>query len=58
MSGESDADRDLLAICWQPAPTGGVTGALCLVELRGFEPLTSAMRTNATRFTHPFPGQR
>jgi hypothetical protein len=28
------------------------------VELRGFEPLTSAMRTNAAPFTRPTPNQQ
>jgi hypothetical protein len=28
------------------------------VELRGFEPLTSAMRTNAAPFTRPAPNQQ
>ena len=45
MSGESNADRDLLAMCWQTALGPESWRASVLVELRGFEPLASAMRT-------------
>jgi hypothetical protein len=53
ISGEGNADRDLLAICWQPPSAAGAYGAFVLVELRGFEPLTSAMRTQPGKLTPP-----
>jgi hypothetical protein len=43
----------LAVICWQPPPRVGACGVLCLVELRGFEPLTSAMRTQGSHLTTP-----
>ena len=41
----------LTVICWQPLPRAGACGVLCLVELRGFEPLTSAMRAQGTHLS-------
>src|SRR5206468_11935557 len=38
----------LIVRFWQPAPGAGAYIAFVLVELRGFEPLTSAMRTQGT----------
>jgi hypothetical protein len=47
--------REAPANLWQ-APSGArAFGVLLLVELRGFEPLTSAMRTNAAPFTRAAP---
>jgi hypothetical protein len=37
------AGGEILANLWQMTLRGGVEVALCLVELRGFEPLTPCM---------------
>ena len=47
--------REAPANLWQ-APSGArAFGVLLLVELRGFEPLTSAMRTQPGRLATPLP---
>jgi hypothetical protein len=38
ISGEGNASRDLLTICWQRGALPGPWGALCLMELRGTVP--------------------
>jgi hypothetical protein len=55
---KSATGREFLANFWQTPPAAGAYGAFVLVELRGFEPLTSAMRTNAAPFTPAFPNQQ
>jgi hypothetical protein len=40
---EPATQRHLLADCWQTTLRGSAADALCLVELRGFEPLTPCM---------------
>jgi hypothetical protein len=56
--GPEGRGSTLSVICWQQALRAGVHKPFVLVELRGFEPLTSAMRTNAAPFTPAFPNQQ
>jgi len=45
---------ETLANLWQAALSGSPADALCLVELRGFEPLTPCMPCHPHHFTWPF----
>jgi hypothetical protein len=45
--------RHLLADCWQTMLRSEVKDALCLVELRGFEPLTPCPPCHPHHVTRP-----
>jgi hypothetical protein len=49
-----DATSETLANLWQTALSGSAADALCLVELRGFEPLTPCMPCHPHPITRPF----
>jgi hypothetical protein len=49
----TDARSETLANLWQAALGGSAADALCLVELRGFEPLTPCMPCHPHPFTRP-----
>jgi hypothetical protein len=53
--GPEGRGSTLSVICWQQALRAGVHKPFVLVELRGFEPLTSAMRTQPGRLVPPLP---
>jgi hypothetical protein len=49
----TDARSETLANLWQMTLRAGVEDALCLVELRGLEPLTPCMPCHPHHFTQP-----